>query len=117
MKISEIAEKTSLTEVTIRYYEKAGLIPPVERKSGIRNYSDQDIGWIEFIKCMREAGLPVKSLLKYTNLFREEFDTKTERRKILTEQLTELKNQSAIINNTINHLKNKIKAYDDGIIN
>ncbi|MCF6514585.1 MerR family transcriptional regulator [Lactobacillus sp. S2-2] len=117
MKISEIAEKTSLTEVTIRYYEKAGLIPPIPRKSGIRNYSNQDLGWIEFIKCMREAGLPVKSLLEYTNLFREKFDTKAERREILTEQLTELKNQSEIINNTINHLENKIQAYDDGLIN
>lgn len=116
MKISEIAQKTNLTEVTIRYYEKAGLIPAITRTNGIRNYSQTDLGWIDFIKCMREAGLPVKSLLEYTKLFNSTKDTKNERRTILTEQLNKLENQAQIIDHTINHLQNKIKAYDEGII-
>ena len=63
MKISEVAKKFDLTPATLRYYETMTLIPPVERDSGgIRDYSEEDLNWIEFIKCMRDAGIPVESL-------------------------------------------------------
>ena len=55
-----------LSPDTIRFYEKKGLIGPIQRtKSGIRNYSEQDLKRIEFIKCMREADLPIDVLKKY----------------------------------------------------
>ena len=60
MTISEVSEKYGLTAVTLRYYEKIGLIPPVTRnKSGVRDYQPEECGWVEFVKCMRSAGMPV----------------------------------------------------------
>ena len=63
MNISEAAEKSGLTAVTLRYYERIGLIPPVTRgNGGVRLYKESDLGWIDFIKCMRNAGLSIESL-------------------------------------------------------
>ena len=58
MNISEAAEKSGLTAVTLRYYERIGLIPPVTRgNGGVRLYKESDLGWINFIKCMRKRRL------------------------------------------------------------
>ena len=63
MTISEVSEKYGIPVDTLRYYEKEGLIPPVHRKeSGVRDYTDGDCGWVEFIKCMRSAGLSIETL-------------------------------------------------------
>ena len=65
MKISEVSKKYGIPVDTLRYYEKAGLLPNVRKNSsGIRDYSESDCGWVEFIKCMRGAGLPVEVLKK-----------------------------------------------------
>ena len=57
MTIAEVSRKMDISADTLRYYERIGLIPPVKRsKSGIRDYSEKDLGWISFAKCMRGAG-------------------------------------------------------------
>lgn len=65
MTISEVSKKYNITADTIRYYEKEGLIPTVPRnKNGIRDFDENSCGWIEFIKCMRSAGLEIETLKK-----------------------------------------------------
>jgi DNA-binding transcriptional MerR regulator len=72
MTISEVSEKYDLTQDALRYYERIGLIPPVPRKSnGFRDYDEYSCGWIEFIRCMRNAGLPIESLIEYVKLYQE----------------------------------------------
>jgi DNA-binding transcriptional MerR regulator len=67
------------------------LLPPVNRsQSGIRDYSDLDVRRIEFIKCMRSAGLPVGVLIKYYGLVQQGEDTLEERKAILLEQRAEI---------------------------
>ena len=57
MTIKEVCEKYDLTPDTLRYYERVGVIPEVGRtKGGIRDYSEQDIKWVENAVCMRSAG-------------------------------------------------------------
>ena len=64
MKIAEVSERYGLSSDTLRYYERIGLIAPVNRNgSGIRDYNDLDIRRVEFIKCMRSAGLPIEVLI------------------------------------------------------
>ena len=59
MTITEVSEKFDLSPDTLRYYERIGLIPPVPRTSGgLRDYREGDLRWVEFIKCMRNAGCP-----------------------------------------------------------
>ena len=65
MTISEVSEKYGLTPDTLRYYERIGLIPPVPRtRSGLRDYDESSCNWIEFVKCMRGAGLQIEALIE-----------------------------------------------------
>ena len=69
MTIKEVSEKYDIPADTLRYYERIGAIPPVTRTSGgIRNYTEQDIAWVQLAKCMRSAGLPVEVLIEYLQL-------------------------------------------------
>jgi DNA-binding transcriptional MerR regulator len=66
MRISAVSEQCNISADTLRYYERIGLLPPIRRNDGgIRDYSDLDVRRIEFIKCMRSAGLPINVLIEY----------------------------------------------------
>ena len=70
MTIAQVSQKYGVSADTLRYYERIGLLPPVGRtKSGIRDYTEEDCNWVNFIKCMRGAGLPVETLIEYVGLF------------------------------------------------
>ena len=87
MTIKEVSEKYQITQDTLRYYERIGMIPAVPRTSGgIRNYKEADLGWIELALCMRNAGLPVESMIEYVHLFQEGDETIPARLHLLLEQ-------------------------------
>ena len=114
MTIAEVSKKYDLTQDTIRYYEKEGLIPTVPRtESGIRNFDEESCNWIEFIKCMRNAGLEIEVLKEYVKLFREGKSTVTKRKELLQKQREKLLEKQKNINETIDRLNYKIKLYDD----
>ena len=71
MTIAQASQKYGITADTLRYYERIGLLPPVRRVNGIRDYSEVDCGWIEFIRCMRDAGVQVEALIEYVALFQQ----------------------------------------------
>ena len=69
MTISEVSKRYGISQDTLRYYERVGVIPPVRRtKSGVRDYSEEDCGWVELAACMRSAGLPLETLAEYVRL-------------------------------------------------
>lgn len=117
MKISEVSKKYNIPVDTLRYYEKAGLLPNVHKSaSGIRDYSESDCGWVEFIKCMRGAGLPVEVLKKYIALFFEGESTLAERKAILVSERQKLVEKRDAIQETIDRLDYKISVYEDKIV-
>jgi DNA-binding transcriptional MerR regulator len=64
MKIAEVSERYGISSDTLRYYERIGLIPNVNRNEiGIRDYNETDLKRVDFIKCMRSAGLPIEGLI------------------------------------------------------
>ena len=84
MTIAEESKKYNLTQDTIRYYEKEGLIPTIPRtESGIRNFDEESCNWIEFIKCMRSAGLEIEVLKEYVELFKQGKSTVSKRKELL----------------------------------
>ena len=114
MTIAEVSKRYGLTQDTIRYYEKIGLIPPVPRNSsGIRNFDEQSCRWIEFIKCMRNAGLSIEVLTKYVKLFKEGKSTVKERKDLLIGQREKLLEKQEDIKKTLDRLNYKIEIYDD----
>lgn len=113
MKISEVSKKYGLTPDTLRYYEDIGLIPPVNRNNGkIREYNEDDVQWIEFIKCMRNAGIPVNVLVEYVRLFQMGNKTHEKRKKMLIEERKKLSTRIDEMKDTLDRLDLKIAKYD-----
>lgn len=111
--IAEVSEKFDLTQDTLRYYERIGLIPRVNRtKSGIRDYTEEDCRWVEFIKCMRNAGLPVEALIEYVGLFQQGDATHDARKELLSEQRDLLQLRIEEMTKTLVRLNDKVANYD-----
>ena len=71
MTIKEVSEKYEISSDTLRYYERVGMIPPVERtEGGMRNYGEDDIKWVEHVLRMCSAGLPIEAIIEYVRLSR-----------------------------------------------
>jgi DNA-binding transcriptional MerR regulator len=117
MNIAEVAEKFDVTRDTLRYYEKAGLIPRVVRTpGGTRNYTEYDCGWIDFIKCMRNAGVQVNALIEYVRLFQQGDATAGLRKRILVLERDRIAAQVSEMQRTLDRLNVKIERYEKDII-
>ena len=117
MKIAEVSEKYGISSDTLRYYERIGLIPPVQRNgSGIRDYGEIDVKRIEFVKCMRSAGLPIEVLIKYFDLIQQGDMTIEDRKRILTEQRDLLVARMAELQSTLDLLSLKIEVYENTVL-
>ncbi|KLU65664.1 HTH-type transcriptional regulator AdhR [Desulfosporosinus acididurans] len=117
MTITEVSEKFDLTQDTLRYYERIGLIPHVNRnKSGIRDYTEEDCKWVEFIKCMRNAGLPIEALIEYVALFQQGDETIGSRKELLTEQRKQLIRRMEDMQKTLERLNYKIESYEQSVV-
>ena len=113
MIISEVSEKYGLTHDTLRYYERIGLIPPVKRRpNGIREYDDYSCGWIEFIYCMRKAGLPIETLVEYVQLYQQGAATKEARKGLLLGEYRRLNERTLELQTVKERLLYKINNYD-----
>ena len=109
MTITEVSKKFELSQDTLRYYERIGLIPPVNRnKSGVRDYVEEDCKWVEFIKCMRGAGLPIEVLIEYVNLCKQGDKTFYARKELLKEQRINLSQKIEDMKKTLERLDYKI---------
>lgn len=113
MKIAQVSKKYDITPDTLRYYERVGLLPNVKKNSsGIRDYSEEDCGWVEFIKCMRGAGLSIEVLNKYITLYCIGEETHQERKELLIEQRDILAQKMDAMKETLEKLDYKIEKYD-----
>ena len=117
MKIAEVSEKYGLSVDTLRYYERVGLIPTVNRNdSGIRDYNELDLRRVDFIKCMRGAGLPVEVLIEYVALVQQGDKTIEARKEILKEQRGQLVSRMKEMQKTLDILDHKIEVYEKAVL-
>ena len=117
MKIAEVSKKYDITSDTLRYYERIGLLRPVPRTaSGVRDYGEADCQRIEFVKCMRSAGMPIEALIEYMELFEQDGDTTAQRKAILETQRELLKERIAAMQEGLDRLDKKIEGYDTLIL-
>ncbi len=116
MTISEVSEKFGITQDMLRYYEKAGIIPRIARTpGGVRDYQPEDLGWIEHVVCLRNAGMPVESLVEYLRLSQQGDDTFSERLELLKEQKENLKMQQRKLQDAMDRLDFKISRYQAAV--
>ncbi|MEW8958418.1 MAG: MerR family transcriptional regulator [Moorella sp. (in: firmicutes)] len=117
MTIAEISKKFGLSPDTLRYYERIGLIPRVNRnESGIRDYTEEDCKWIEFIKCIRSAGVQVETLVEYVTLLQQGDETIEARKQILIEQREKLLSRIEEMKRALERLNFKIEEYETKLI-
>lgn len=117
MTITEVSEKYELTPDTLRYYERIGLLPAVGRnKSGVRNYSEEDCMWVDFIKCMRSAGISIEALAEYVSLFQKGNDTISARKELLLDERKKLEARIEALQETLAYLNNKIDGYEEKML-
>ena len=116
MTIKEVCEKFDITPDTLRYYERVGVIPEVHRtKGGIRDFTDEDVAWVENAICMRSAGVPVEMLIEYVRLYQEGDGTFQARRDVLEEARQEVQKNIEKYQATLDRLNFKILRYDVAI--
>ena len=116
MTISQVSRRCNISPDTLRYYEKAGLLSDVNRtEGGIRDYTEQDCAQIEFVKCMRSAGLSIEVLKKYFELFKRGKRTLKARRDLLAAERKALQERFVELQNTLERLDYKISVYDKAL--
>ncbi|MBU3178353.1 MerR family transcriptional regulator [Clostridium estertheticum] len=113
MTITQVSKRFDLSQDTLRYYERIGLIPQVNRtKSGIRDYTEESCKWIELAKCMRLAGVPIEALIEYCVLTQQGDLTVTARKELLVEERRKLMEKMGNMAKTLDRLNYKIDRYE-----
>jgi DNA-binding transcriptional MerR regulator len=114
MQVKQVADNLGISEHTIRYYDKAGLFPFVSRnKNGYRDFSAEDLYWIEFIKCMRQTHMPVSKLKEIAELYQQGSSTKMKRKDIFLEHQKNLIEQKRLIDEGLKVLEEKFKLLEN----
>ena len=116
MTIKQVCQRYGLTQDTLRYYEKIGVIPPVHRSaSGIRDYDEHDLGWVENAVCLRNAGVPVESIAEYVKLYQAGDETFAARRDLLSHVLADLTEKRSQLDAAIQKLTYKVSRYEAAV--
>jgi len=109
----EAAQKLGISKDGLRYYEKEGILPPIERNgSGHRNYSQSDIEWIFLIRRLRDTHMPIQSIKHYVGLLMEGGASIPERRAILAGHRTFLEERMKSYRNLLQLIEKKLAFYD-----
>ncbi|WP_400260304.1 stress response transcriptional regulator NmlR [Streptococcus mutans] len=114
MNIKKVSGITDVSADTIRYYERIGLLPRITRtNSGVRDFTEREIGILEFVRCFRKAGMSVEALIEYISLLEEGEGTERERLRLLTEQRDEMDDRIYELNQARERLNYKIENYEN----
>jgi DNA-binding transcriptional MerR regulator len=121
--IKEVAEKMNLSISTLRYYDKEGLLPFVERsESGYRIFSDSDLVMLASIEKFKQTGMPIKEIRTFCNLIKngdgslaEIYKMLLERKKVVEEEMVELQKSLDLINAKCSYCKETIEAGNEDI--
>ncbi|MDJ0343702.1 MerR family transcriptional regulator [Streptomyces sp. H10-C2] len=110
--ISEVVTVTGLTAHTLRWYERIGLMPHVDRShTGQRRYSNRDLHWLAFVGKLRLTGMPVADMVRYAELVREGDQTFGERQQLLVAHREDVHRRIAELRDTLEVLDYKIDMY------
>lgn len=114
MTIKQAAEITGISIDNLRYYERIGLIPQVPRtESGIRNYDEMSLSWIDFAMRFKKGGMPLEAIREYIQLALQGEVTKRARKEILLEAKEKLECQLLDIQESLDVINYKLATYEE----
>ncbi|QBF82622.1 MerR family transcriptional regulator [Shewanella maritima] len=112
MNMAEFSKQAEVSAHTLRYYEKIGLLPSISRNaSGHRVYGSKDLVWIEFIKRLKDTAMPLKDILKYSELRKQGASTRALRQLLLEKHLEDVKKHITQQQSHLGAIEAKIKLY------
>lgn len=110
--IQQVALQTGLSIHTLRYYEKIGLLPRIERASNNhRQYSVEDVAWMEFLIRLRETGMSIQEMLDFTSLVRQHPNEVGERRVLLEQHRNNVRKHLEELTHHLKVIDLKIEHY------
>ena len=111
--VGEMAKMLDVPASTLRYYDKEGLLPFVERSpGGIRMFQESDYGWLKIISCLKKAGMSLKDIREYINLALQGDETIEQRLELFYKQREILQAQMAELQETLDTLDYKCWYYE-----
>ncbi len=111
--IAGAAKATGCSADTLRYYERAGVLPEIARSgSGQRLYSDSDLGWVAFVRRLRATGMSMRRIEEYTSMVRAGEGTIAERRQMLEEHRATVSSAIGELSEALGVLDAKITHYE-----
>jgi DNA-binding transcriptional MerR regulator len=114
--IKDISKRVDLPAHTLRYYENEGLLPNIKRDdNGNRIYDNHDIEWLNFVKCLRGTGMPIKEMKNFVSLMIQGENTIPERIEILYTHKKVMEDKIIELKNFLNNIDCKIKFYESKI--
>jgi DNA-binding transcriptional MerR regulator len=112
LSIADAAARSGVSAHTLRYYERAGLIPRITRDAaGRRRFSDDDLGWIRFLSCLRATGMPIRRMREYVRLVQKGPRTSEQRRQLLEAHRDAVLHQMDSLSESLIAIEQKIAYY------
>lgn len=114
--ISQAAERCGLTPHTLRYYDKEGLLPYVERtEGGTRAFKESDFEWLQVINCLKDTGMPIKKIKTFIDLCMEGDSALVGRLEIIREHRREVEAQMALLQKHMETIDHKLWYYETAV--
>ena len=113
--IGQVAEMFGLPISTLRYYDKQGLFPRMERVSGIRRFSETEIEALRVIECLKKAGMEIKDIKQFMNWCMEGASTYPQRKAMFEARKVHMEQEIKHMNRTLDMLKYKCWYYEQAI--
>jgi len=111
--VKEVADKLDITTHTLRFYEKEGVLPPIDRdRNGGRLYTDHDMDMIETVQALRSTGLSLGEIKEYIELYHQGDSKLAERKNLLAEQKTKVENHIFLLMKTLEKINYKMALID-----
>ena len=112
--IAEAADAVGISAHTIRYYERAGLLEPIDRNgAGHRRFTSEDISWLVVCTKLRATGMPIRRIREYADLVRAGEGTEAQRLALLQSHRTAVLEQLDAMRRNLEAIEHKIEIYSD----
>ncbi len=114
--VGEMAKVLNVPASTLRYYDKEGILPFVERSSGgIRMFTDKDYEWLKVVECLKKSGLSIKDIKAFIEMIERGDDSLTERLKLFRSRREAVQKQMSDMQDTLDYLEFKCWYYEQSI--
>lgn len=112
-RINEVKKMFNISTSTLRFYEKEGILPKINRdKNGRRIYDDSELEWLQLVIALKDTGMALEQIKEYLTMAYQGDETLEERRKILLEHRQSVEEKLSLTLNHLEKINKKIILYD-----